>query len=957
MNPFLKWSRRLRGGFVIVLLGFSSWAHAAVSFDSSLTWRTLHSRHFSVHYHDGEEALALKAITIAEQVHARLSPFFGWTPDRPTDIVLSDRVDLANGYTTVSPYDSITLYVTPPDEPDGLEDNGGWLDMLISHEYTHVLHGDKATGAVLVLRHVFGRHYLLFPDTLQPSWLIEGLATYMETDTARGVGRGQSTFFDMLMRVEVANGLKPLHQINQPVTIWPAGMVPYLYGVKFYQFVAQKWGADRIQDLVDNYSSNVIPFRIDSNSRRVLGAHLDKVWDEFEQSLGRQYQPQIAAIRAAGEHSGKRVTRDGYFTSRAEVMPDGSVYYLRADGKSEPGLMVLRPGSLVPRRVANVHDGARMDVNAVEGALIAQPEYYRNANYFYDLYRIDLRSGAVKRLTYGARYRFAAWSPDGKSIVAVHEKLGRASLDLLDPRGRRLARLWSGRTGDVVADPSWSPDGQNIVAALWRSGTGWNLEEFTLAKKQWRKLTSDSAIKAQPRFTADGNAVLFSSDAGGVYNIRRLDLSSGQVTTLTRVEGGAFYPSQAATDGPVYYTGYGPGGFDVYRLDSVVPLPTPAVSPGPSGVPAVIGPPPQDLTTSTYSPYSALVPRWWQPHIAIDSGRTELGGTTWAWDPLQRHIYVADLAYDFKNRWPVGSIDYIYDRWFPILKLHAGRTDDEQVDSNGLPLYLRRSDVLQSEVVLPWLSYNRDWAVHLAALKDRDSDGWVKSGLTPRPETHDNLVGAAVTYDSTRQYLLSISRSNGQDIRLVAESSEVLGGSDYTGEVYTLDWREFLPLGGANVLALRFVEGWGTNVPRPFSLGGSRSATSPAALLAGPELDSPFDQRDYALRGYQNGLADLTGRRARLVSAEWRFPVRNVERGLMAPPVALDRIFGDVFVDSGGAWNHGDHPASYYTGAGVEANADTFLFYDLSVNLRLGCAYGFQNHGGTRLYLQAGASF
>src|SRR6266581_3890098 len=33
-------------------------ANAALSHDSSLTWKTLHSRHFAVHYHDGEEALA-----------------------------------------------------------------------------------------------------------------------------------------------------------------------------------------------------------------------------------------------------------------------------------------------------------------------------------------------------------------------------------------------------------------------------------------------------------------------------------------------------------------------------------------------------------------------------------------------------------------------------------------------------------------------------------------------------------------------------------------------------------------------------------------------------------------------------------------------------------------------------------------------------------------------------------
>jgi len=957
MNSFLTLGRFVLGGLTVALFSLAPCARAAVSFDPSLTWRTLHSRHFAVHYHDGEETLALQAITIAEQVYTRLSPFFRWTPDGPTDIVLSDRVDLANGYTEVFPADRITLYVTPPDEPSGLEDNGGWLDVLISHEYTHVLHLDKATHAPLALRHVFGRHFLLFPNELQPAWLIEGLATYMETDAARGFGRGQSTYFDMLMRMEVANGLKPLRQVNQPIAVWPAGIVPYLYGVQFYNFIAQRWGEGRIRELVDNYSSNLVPFRINANSERILGANLSRVWGQFESYLDQKYKPQIAAIRAAGEHVGKRVTHDGYFTGRSQVLADGSVYYLRDDGRSEPKLMVLRPGAHAPQCLADVHGDARMDVNPTAGALIAQPEYYRDANYFYDLYRVDLRSGAVKRLTYGARYRFAAWSPDGGHIIAVHDKLARQSLDLLDPQGRRLARLWTGRTGDVVADPSWSPDGRSIVASVWRTASGWNLEQFTLAQRRWRMLTSDSAIEVQPHFTSDGRSVLFSSDAGGVYDIRRLDLATGHVVTLTRVEGGAFYPSQAVVGGPIYYTGYGPHGFDIYSLIDVVPLPTPAVPPGPSAIPAAIGPPPQGLTTSAYSPYVDLRPRWWQPHVLVDSGRSELGAMTSAWDPLRRHIYVVDAAYDFKNHWPVGSLDYIYDRWFPILKLHAGRSDHVQLDNSGYPQYVRRTDVLQTEVVLPWLSYNRNWAVHLTALKDRETDGWVKNGLLPRPAGNDNLVGAAVTYDSTHRYPLSISRSNGSDVRLVAESSDVLGTSDYTGEVYTLDWREFLPLSGENVLALRFLEGWGTGAPQLFNLGGSHSAIPPTALLEGPELDSPFDQRDFALRGYPGGLAELTGRRARLFSTEWRFPVRRVERGFMAPPLALDQIYGGVFVDSGGVWDNGGHPASYYTGAGIEAGADTLLFYDFKLNLRLGYAYGFQNHGGSQLYLQAGASF
>jgi len=217
-----------------VLFGLTVFpARAGVSHDPALTWHTLRSAHFRVHYYDGEEALAQRTAATAERVHSQLSPVIGWQPEEPVDIVLNDRLDISNGYASFFPADRMTIFVTPPDEVSGLEDHGGWLDTVLTHEYTHILHLDKATHAPSFLRHVFGRNVLLFPNALQPAWLIEGIATWHETDRARGIGRGQSSYYDMLLRMEVDNGVKPVRQINQHIATWPGGTTPYLYGVAF----------------------------------------------------------------------------------------------------------------------------------------------------------------------------------------------------------------------------------------------------------------------------------------------------------------------------------------------------------------------------------------------------------------------------------------------------------------------------------------------------------------------------------------------------------------------------------------------------------------------------------------------------------------------------------------------------------------------------------------------------
>lgn len=957
-----RWVHRwLAVGWAAAVLALPGAAPAAVTHDYNLTWVSLKSAHFRVHYHDGGESRAREVIAIAESVHARLAPLFQWTPAEPTDIVVTDEYDVTNGYTTFFPSNRVIILLAPPDEVDSLEDNSGWLDTVITHEYAHVLHLDKARGFPSGVRSVLGRAtgYLLgffdaFPNAYQPLWFLEGIATYYETDVARGYGRGQSSYFDMLMRMESAEGPKPLRQINQEVDTWPHGYVPYLYGVQWYNYLVKRYGEDKVQKLVHNYSDNIVPFRILSNTAATVGSDLDKVYSDFERERREHYGNQIAAVREKGEHVGERLSMEGYSATQARALPDGTVFYVAFDGRNDPALRVWRAGAAKTEKVRKIHYGARIDAHPTAGVLVAQPEVCRNVRYYYDLYRIDPQDGASTRLTRCARYRSAAWSPDGKRIAAIHHEFGKSSLDILDAGGKPMERLWSGAGDEVVADIDWSPDGSLIAASVWRRETGWNIEVFAFADKRWRSLTSDSAIDAHPRFSADGREIVFSSDHGGIYNIRKISVTGGAIETLSNVVGGAFYPTPTAR-GDIYYIGYGATGFDLYRLAPVARA-TPLAAPGPSAVlpdkPAMPG----GVTSEDYSAWTGARPRWWFPHLIVDDSRFEIGALTSGSDVLNRHLYAVDLAYDVENNTPVGSLTYVYDRWYPIFKLYAGRENDFYRNDNDDVVRIRHVDTFLGEIILPWRRYDYQWALHLGAVSEQQSDFKLDFGAQPWADTEDSLAGAAIVFNSTKFFPLSISRSHGREVRVVAENSDVFT-SDYTGGVYTLDWREFLPLGGEHVLALRGVYGWGTDNPKPFRLGGSDGSEWAPPLLASPLLYSPFNIRDYPLRGYPEGLTSLQGRRMQLVSAEYRFPIKRIERGWMTPPAAIHQLFGSVFVDNGATWNDGNRAQETRTGAGIEAYADVAALYSLRFTLRLGYAHGFDDGGEDRVYLQIGSSF
>ena len=282
--------RFLISSTAIFILIFSSLnANAAVNHSAEHEWSTIESTHFRIHYYAGEKQLAKQAISIAERVHTNLSVWIQWQPEDKTDLVLTDEFDISNGFATPFPSNRINLFVSPPDSISSLEDHASWLETLITHEYLHILHLDKAINWAAAWRNTFGRIpfflFNTFPAGSLPNWGVEGLATYIETDKKRGVGRGQSSYFDMLMRLEVVNGVKPIHQVNQGISSWPMGTTSYLYGVNYYQFIEQRYGAKSVNALVNDYSGTLFPYRINHNTEDVLNKNLVMLWDEFDEYL------------------------------------------------------------------------------------------------------------------------------------------------------------------------------------------------------------------------------------------------------------------------------------------------------------------------------------------------------------------------------------------------------------------------------------------------------------------------------------------------------------------------------------------------------------------------------------------------------------------------------------------------------------------------------------------------
>jgi len=943
----------IKRGAIIICMFIVQMMQVAQAVDPRLNWSTIESQNFYIHYANGYERLAKKTATIAEQAHNKLQPKLNWQPYDKTHLIVSDETDFANGYATPIHFNRSVLFVAPPDSANGIEDFDDWLETLITHEYTHILHLDKVNGGVDMLHNIFGRHFLLFPNGLQPAWFIEGLATHYETDIDKGIGRGQSSLFKMMMRTEVENGIKPANQVNLPIRSWPMGTVSYLYGVHFYQFVEDVYGEGSVKQLVDNYSGNIIPFKINSNSEDIFEKNIDELWEEFSEWLNKRYLPEILAQQKIGIVEGHKVTDLGYRTKAIDLNKRDEVYYV-ADGAFEHANLTHQVGD-VTNVLSEVHRGAQIDVHEHAGVLVIQNENCDEYNINSDLYIIEKNDNEPRRLTECGRYRSASWSADGQTIFAIKTDKGISQLDWLNNQGEKIKKLWKGNDTDIVSQLKSSPSGREIVAAVFRKGKGWNIEEFNLKTLKWNAITSDKHIDMYPSYSNDGKAVLFSSDRSGRYQIYRYRKDNKTFAQLTRVSTGAFNSAQVDENSALYYAGYNDNGRDIYKLDKVSPVGEEVKFEFSLEAPdkKLKDAPQIEISgAENYSAISTMYPRWWFPFLSLSEDRNEYGISTSASDALGIHNYNLTLSYDTNNKWLSGNVNYAYAN---RLSIGYQRSTDILRDSEGNFAVARNVDDVFLSIGYSDPGFESSVRYQVGVVASQSSDGRRADGIPQQLESKDNLVGAAILYDNTQNYIRSISSSDGRNIRLVAETTDWLE-SDFSGEIYTLDWREFIGLGNQNVLALRLVQGWGTEQPKSFRLGGEDNELDILNFI-NPISNQIFDKREYSLRGYAEGLPQLSGRRMQLATLEWRFPGSLVERGFMAPPIGLIQWSGSVFTETGAAYNESSAD-QYYTSAGIELQADVNLFYGITSRMRLGFASGFDSEiGDERVYFNLGAAF
>ena len=993
-----------RLALVLLLLGMLLLPRSGAANSRDQKWRTLQTDHFYIHYNNGSEAAAGRAALLLERAHERLSVGLGHEPYLRTHVVMSDGTDEANGVANAVPYPRITANITAPGSMSVLESYDDWLDILLTHEYTHVIHLDTVHGLPRLVNMIVGFGVLgkvWSPNIIQPRWMVEGLAQ-VEESRLGAQGRHRSAQFDMMLRMPVLeHGFLSIDRVSSGANIFPHGTSVYLYGLHFMHYIAARYGHDKLREFSHVFGGQVIPFAINRGISRVLGVDFEQLWKEFELDTTRRFQAQARAIRARGIREGRRLT---YSTAAAASgqfarhpfwsADDQHIYFYEDDGHSNPGIRRIRSTggrireglgvgrqgmNLDVERVIEVQDAASGSFILGTGDMVFEVAGVHDFRYRWnDLVRWH---GPGKydfeTLTVGARARDPHVAPDGRSVVFSRNDNAQSRLAFVDLHTRAVTEVAPGddRIAQVFS-PRWAPDSRRVAYSGWREGGYRDIYVYDRETGKSERITADRFLDGEPTWTPDGAHILFSSDRDGVSNIYAHEVESGRVKQVTNVLGGAFEPVVSNDGTRLVYIGFSAQGYDLWlmKLDPAEffePLPVH------DGLPQIDDPTPtrgdeRPLTSRSrrYQAIRTLFPRTILP-AALDLGASafggDIGGTLQVNDILGFHTLVGSARYQTAFQEPAGSVAYRYSQLLPTFTLSFGRGyaqrtgyerfnyDSPGPESPGYRVtgYRERVTRFTGGVSLPILRHpihNADAGLAYTYTQYTNIDA--RDAVDPNapastaPATGGlGQVDISLSYNNIRAVKFGYASETGRSAAVRLSIIDPHLGGRFGDLQVTASYSERLrmPWRGHQVLAMNLSGGaaaGGLSNRAAFFIGGYSQQEDVIRTL----LMRTAISEAGVLRGFQPGA--FAGTYYTALNTEYRVPIADVERGVGTLPLFMRRITMIPFADLGGAWTSGFTRKALHWGVGAALVLSFKVGYLDAIDLFVQYAHGFDDKFG-----------
>ena len=584
IKTLLRWALGLAAGLILVLcLGPSRPASAQ---DTHVKYRTIRTKDLRLHYYSEQHAYVVRHLARCYEnsigFHHRL---FDYEPNGPVTILFQDFDDYGYAGTTTIPLNYITLGIEPFEYVYDTCPTNERMNWVINHELVHVVASDQATGGDLFFRHIFfGKvvpvdddpisifySYLTCPRRYAPRWYHEGIAVFMETWMAGGIGRVLTGFDEMVFRTMVRDssyfyevvGL----QSEGTAIDFQAGQVAYLYGTRFDAYLAYKYGPDKLINWVRRGPGSSRSYA--SQFKKIYGGSLDDEWSnwiDFEHAWQktnldsiRQYP--LTPARPLSKRALGSVSR-GYYepatgTVYAAVNYPGAFSYIAAIDAATGGI----------RKLCEIPTPALYYVCSLAYDDSSGTLFYttNNGRGFRSLNSYNVKTGDQRLLFKNCRTGDLAFNRADKTLWGIQHSNGYSHLARFLPPYEDGQILLTLPYGKDIFDIDVSADGKYLSATIAQINGNQQLVLLEIAKLlawdstyevlwEFEKNPAENFV-----FSRDGRYLYGTSYITGVSNIFRYDRVERKIEALSNAETGYFRPIPASNDSLIAFSFTGRG--------------------------------------------------------------------------------------------------------------------------------------------------------------------------------------------------------------------------------------------------------------------------------------------------------------------------------------------------------------------------------------------------------------
>lgn len=498
---------------------------------------------------------------------------YGYTPSQPVTLLLDDSGDSNNAFAWAAPRNSILIKIAPTNLSYETAPSNERINHSLNHEMAHVVALDQAAGLDRTCRNVFfgkPRDTDLHPETIlyaylssprrsAPRWYHEGVAVFLETWLAGGVGRAQGAYDEMVFRSMVRDSSRfydPMGLESEGTHVdFQGGVNSYLYGTRFMSYLGYRYSPEAVVRWTSRASGSKAYYA--SQFHQVFGLSLNDAWQDWIQWEH--------AFQGANLDSLRRYTLTPIHDLSGHAVGSVSRSFLDSDHRTLYAA-VNYPGVLGHVAAISLTDGSEKPLVEVKGPALyyvtslaydpaAQALFYTTDNdEWRDLCRYDIASGKSKRLQKDVRIGDLVLDPTDRSLWGLRHFNGIVTLVHIPPPYTHWTQIYSWPYGKVMYDLDLSPDGRRIAYSLSEiSGrqslqVAW-VDSFRAGNPSGRVLYDfGTSVPQNFVFTPDGGYLVGSSYLTGVSNIWRWNFAADSMEVLTNTDTGLFRPIPISGD-------------------------------------------------------------------------------------------------------------------------------------------------------------------------------------------------------------------------------------------------------------------------------------------------------------------------------------------------------------------------------------------------------------------------